>query len=127
LVIPHLPGWLVALAIAIAIPIGPLVFTITLHVTGGTLAGIGVSLKLTALPAIAAILLVFAILNYSVSSGPPAKAAKPSRPHAAASATAGEVRVVEAFFTAINGRNWQRVWHSGVRTSARVNTAPSTG
>jgi hypothetical protein len=57
-VIPHLPGWLVALAIAIAIPIGPLVFTITLHVTGGTLAGIGVSLKLTALPAIAAILLV---------------------------------------------------------------------
>lgn len=125
--IPHLPGWLVALAIAIAIPIGPLVFTITLHVTGGTLAGIGVSLKLTALPAIAAILLVFAILNYSVSSGPPAKAAKPSRPHAAASATAGEVRVVEAFFTAINGRNWQRVWHSGVRTSARVNTAPSTG
>ena len=109
--IPHLPGWLVALAIAI--PIGPLVFTITPHVTGGTLAGIGVSLKLTALPAIAAILLVFAILYYSVSSGPAPKAAKPSRPHAAASATAGEVGVVEAFFTAINGRNWQRVWQLG--------------
>lgn len=98
MVIPHLPGWLVVLAIAI--PIGPLVFSITPHVTGGTLASVGVSLKLGALSAIVIGILTVIIHNLPASQPPP-------------KATTGSTRVVESFITAINDHNWPRVWQLG--------------
>lgn len=104
--ISHLPEWL-----RFAIAIGPLVVVVAAHGSGGALATVSVSLNRTTLPAIATILAVIAILNSA--SPEPHKATKPSRPHAAASATAGQVGVVEAFFTAINDRDWQRVWQLG--------------
>jgi hypothetical protein len=97
LVIPHLPGWL--LVLAVAIPIGPLVFSITPHVTGGTLASVGVSLKLSALSAIIIGILAVMVHNSSASQ-PPSKATGPTS-------------VVEAFITAINDHNWPRVWQLG--------------
>ena len=87
--ISHLPGWLVAFAIAI--PIGPLVISITPHVTGGTLATIGVSLKLTALSAIVVAILAVMIHNSSTFQTP--------------SKATGPTSVVEAFITAINDHN----------------------
>lgn len=97
MVIPHLPGWLVVLAIAI--PIGPLVFSITPHVTGGTLSSVGVSLKLSALSAIIIGILAVMIHNSSASQ-PPSKATGPTS-------------VAEAFITAMNDHNWSRVWQLG--------------
>ena len=99
------------MAARFAIAIGPLVVVVAAHGSGGALATVSVSLNRTTLPAIATILAVIAILNSA--SPEPHKATKPSRPHAAASATAGQVGVVEAFFTAINDRDWQRVWQLG--------------
>jgi hypothetical protein len=96
-VIPHLPGWLATLAFAI--PVGPLVFSVTPHVTGGTLASVGVSLKLGALSAIVAAILVVIIHNLP-SSRPPAKVAR-------------SASVVVAFIMAINDHNWPRVWQLG--------------
>ena len=94
---PHIPFWLVALAIAI--PIGPLVFSITPHVTGGTLATVGVSVKLSAVAAIIIGILAVMVHNSSASQ-------LPSKP-------TGPASVVESFITAINDHNWPKVWQLG--------------
>jgi hypothetical protein len=69
------------------------------HASGGTVAAIGVSLKLTALSAIVAAILAVILHNSSTLQTP----SKPT----------GPTSVVEAFITAINGHNWPRVWQLG--------------